>query len=336
MVHEGRVLGRVEHLEQRRRGVAPHVGPHLVHLVEHQQRVAGLAALQRVDDAAGERPDVGAPVPPHLGLVAYATQRHAREPPLQGLGDALAERRLPHAGRPDEAQDAPLRLRVEGAHGEVLEDALLHRLQVVVVAVQDLPRGLEVAPVLRGAAPRERGERLEIGPRHVVLGRLGRHLAQPLELAVDDLLRLGRDARLLEATTQLVQLVLALVLAQLLADHAQLLAQHVLALVLVETRLDLLLDLAPHLEHLQLLAEQLGQPLEALVHLVDREQLRLGGEGQIDVGGDEVGELAGVGDPGEHFVQLFAQVGRDVDDAGELGVHRALERLGARVLGELG
>src|SRR5256885_17042008 len=87
-----------------------------------------------------------------------------------------------------------------------------------------------------------------MGPRHVVLGRLGRHLAQPLELALDDLLRLGRDARLLEATTQLVQLVLALVLAQLLADHAQLLAQHVLALVLVETRLDLLLDLAPHLE----------------------------------------------------------------------------------------
>src|SRR2546425_463865 len=189
----------------------------------------------------------------------------ARNPPLQGLGDALAERRLPHAGRPDEAQDASLRLRVESAHGKVFEDALLHRLQVVVVAVQDLPRGLEVAPVLRGAAPRERGERLEIGPRHVVLGRLGRHLAQPLELAVDDLLRLGRDARLLEATTQLGQLVLALFLAQLLADHAQLLAQHVLALVLVETRLDLLLDLAPHLEHLQFLAEQLGQPLEALV-----------------------------------------------------------------------
>src|SRR5213594_432548 len=144
-------------------------------------------------------------MPSHLGLVPHAAQRHAREAPLQRLRNALAERRLPHPGRPDEAQDASLRLRVEGAHGEVFEDALLHRLEVVVVAIQDLPRGLEVAPVLRGAAPRERGERLEIGPRHVVLGRLGRHLAQPLELAVDDLLRLGRDARLDELGRRLEQ-----------------------------------------------------------------------------------------------------------------------------------
>ena len=74
---------------------------------------------------------------------------------------------------------------------------------------------------------------------------------------------------------------------------------------LVEARADFLLDLAPYFQHLELLAQQLGEPLEAAVHVGDGEQLRLGGERELQVGGDEVGELPRVGDAAEYLVQLF-------------------------------
>jgi len=58
----------------------------------------------------------------------------------------------------------------------------------------------------------------------VVLGRLRRHLTQPLELAVHDLLGFVVQPGSLEPAGELGQLVLSFFLAQLLADHAQLLA----------------------------------------------------------------------------------------------------------------
>ena len=268
----------------------------------------------------------------HLRFVAHAAERHAREAPAQRLRDALAERRLADARRPDEAHDAAARRPVERAHGEILEDPLFDGLEIVVIAIEDVARGLQIEPVFRGAVPRQGREHFEVGTRHVVLGRLGRHLPQPLELALDHLGGFLVQAGAVEPVGQLRQLVVRVLFTQLLADDAQLLAQHVFALVLVQPRPHLLLDLAADLEHLQLLAEQFRQALQPVIHVVDGEQLGLGREGEVQVGGYEVGELARVGNADEHLVQLLAQVGRDVDDAGELGMHGALQRLGARIL----
>ena len=67
--------------------------------------------------------------------------RRARRPPrcartfaLHRRGDRAAERGLAHAGRADEQDDRAARLGVQLAHGEELEDAVLHALDVVVVA----------------------------------------------------------------------------------------------------------------------------------------------------------------------------------------------------------
>ena len=48
----------------------------------------------------------------------------------------LRQRRLADAGRPDEAQDRPLHVGVQLAHGEVLEDAVLGLLEAGVVGVE--------------------------------------------------------------------------------------------------------------------------------------------------------------------------------------------------------
>ena len=264
-----------------------------------------------MEDAPGDGADVGAAVAADLGLVAHAAERHAGEFASQRLGDALAEGGFPHARRSDEAEDAAARRRVQRAHGEVLENPLLDRLQVVVVAIEDLARRFQVEPVLRHLPPRQPRDHVEVRTRDVVLGGLRRHLPQALELAVGDFLRFGREARRLEPLAELGELVVGRLFAELLFDHLQLLAQHVLALVLVEPRLDLFLDLVAHLEHLQLLGEELVEALEAPRDVRGGEQLRLGGQGDVEVRGDEVGELAGVVDALEDFVQLRPQVRRD-------------------------
>src|SRR5207248_2465396 len=46
------VLARIEHLEQRARGVAAEVGADLVDLIEHHHRIAGAGATQFLNDTS--------------------------------------------------------------------------------------------------------------------------------------------------------------------------------------------------------------------------------------------------------------------------------------------
>ncbi len=105
VVAELAVLLGVEHLEQRRRRVAPEVSANLVNFIEHDHRVHRPGLLHRLDDPAGQRADVGAPVAADLRLVADAAQREAHEAAVHGAGDAAPQRGLADAGRPDQAED---------------------------------------------------------------------------------------------------------------------------------------------------------------------------------------------------------------------------------------
>ena len=169
VVAEARVLLGVEHLQHRARRVAAEVGSHLVDLVDHQHRVDRAGVPQRADDRSGHRADVGAPVTADLRLVAHAADRHALERALHGGGDRSSQRRLAHAGRAHEQDDRAARVGLELADREELEDAVLHPLDVVVVAVEHRPRVLQVQVVLGGLRPRQRGEPLEVGADHAVL-----------------------------------------------------------------------------------------------------------------------------------------------------------------------
>ena len=148
VVLEGVVLLRIEHLEQRRGGIAAEVGAELVDLVEHDHRVVRAGGAQALDDAAGQGADVGAAVAADLGLVAHAAERDADELAAQGAGDRAAERGLAGARRADEAEDRPLGVVLQLAHGEELEDAVLDLLEVVVVLVEHLAGVRDVEVVL--------------------------------------------------------------------------------------------------------------------------------------------------------------------------------------------
>ena len=126
---------------------------------------------------------------------------------------------------------------------------------------------------------------------------------------------------------------LLVALAELLLDRLQLLAQEVLALVLADLGLHLRLDLRAELEHLELLDQH---PVERVHPRPDVERLEdlllhRGADGG-QAGGDEVGELARVGDVGRERLQVVGQQRRQRDDLLEVALDVALQRVDLEVI----
>ena len=158
VVAERVVLGRVEHLEQGRAGVAAPVGADLVDLVEHDHRVHRPRVAQRAHQAAREGADVRAAVAADLGLVADAAERHADELASGRTRDRLADRGLAGAGRADQREDragapvlADAALDAQLLDRQVLDDAVLDVLEAGVVGVEHLA-GVHRVELLVGAS----------------------------------------------------------------------------------------------------------------------------------------------------------------------------------------
>src|SRR5439155_13282419 len=155
--------------------------------VDQHHRIARLDVANRADDRPGHRADVRTAMTADLGFVANAADRDARELALERACDRLAERRLADPGRADEAEDLARGVIAKLRDGEVLDDPLLHLLEVVVVLVEDLARAIEIEVVLRGLAPRQGRDPVEVGSDDAVLGGRRRQLLEARELAVSRL-----------------------------------------------------------------------------------------------------------------------------------------------------
>ena len=154
---------------------------------------------------------------------------------------------------------------------QVLEDALLDLVQIVVVLVQDLPRPADVDGPAAQLGPGQTRQPLEVGDDHAVLGRGRRQALQPRELPIRLAPGLLRQAGLLDLPTQLGQPSVAIVLiAELLVNRPELLPQVEVALLLGKPLLGVGGDLPAQLAHGQLALEQIYQPAE-----LGRDRLQL-------------------------------------------------------------
>ena len=162
MVGKGVVLLGVQYLQQGARGIAVVGRVELVHLVQHHHRVRHAALVDAVHDAAGHGPDVRAAVAANVRLVMHAAEAHAHILAAQRAGDALADAGLAGARRPHEEQDRAGLLLFQVHHGDLLDDAVLHLGEPVVVLVQDLPRLIQIDA--RGVLllPGEAGHKVQI------------------------------------------------------------------------------------------------------------------------------------------------------------------------------
>ena len=93
-------------------------------------------------------------MPTNLGLVVQAAKAHAHELAAHRASDRLAKRCLTNSWRAGEAKDWTLHLWGELAHREVLNDALLHLLQTVVIVGEHLGRLLDLNAIFGGNVPR--------------------------------------------------------------------------------------------------------------------------------------------------------------------------------------
>ncbi len=126
-------------------------------------------------------------------------------------------------------------------------------------------------------------------------------------------------------------------LAELLLDRLQLLAQVILALRLVHLSLHLGVDLVGELQDLELAVQELEHVLETLRDLDQVEDLHLLFDGDVHVGGDQVGEVAGIVDAFHELRGARRDLGHEADDLARrlLHVHHQrldLERIGVDVL----
>src|SRR5579859_1167156 len=169
-----------------------------------------------------------------LGFVAHAADREPDERALERSCDRLAERRLADARRPDEAEDLPGRVVSELRDREMLDDPLLHLLEVEVILVQDLACVREIEVVGRRPSPRQRRDPVEVGADDAVLGGCSRQPFETSQLTQRSLLGILRQVERLDARTELVHLgLLRVSLAELVLNGLELLAEIELALSLL-------------------------------------------------------------------------------------------------------
>ena len=180
--------------------------------------------------------------------------------------------------------------------GEELEHAILHVTEPVVILVEDSRRVLDVELLLGALAPRQLGDRLEVGADHLRLHRLAAGARQPRPLAGDLLAGLVGKRQFVEPGLEILQRGIATILvAELLLDRAQLLAQVRLALAAAQLVLDLRLDLLLCRHHVELALHVDEDAAQPVIH---RERLEhaLGiAGGDLEVGRHEIREPAGLG-----------------------------------------
>ncbi len=293
MIEEVAVLLRVQDLEQGRGGVAVVGGADLVDLVEHDDRIGRAGVFDRLEELAGHGADVGAPVALDLGLVADAADREAIEAPAECIGDGVPDRGLADTGRADQQDDGAGDLALVDANGQEFQDAFLHILQAVMIAIQDAARALEIQLVGRVLAPGQDRDPVQIVAGDGVFRRACLQHAQLVHLLFDALARLLGQDELFDPRCEAVDLGGAVVLgdAQLLLDRLELLAQKELALLLVHLLLDRAPDLLLGAGELELVVEQdqhlfhARQQRQDLQHLLE---LLLGRGGEA---GREIGEM---------------------------------------------
>ena len=196
----------------------------------------------------------------------------------------------PFAGRAGRAEVA---LVAQLAHGEELDDPVLHVAQAVMVGVEHRPGRGQVEVVRRGLAPGQVEHAVEPGADPALLGALRAGALQAVDLLVDRLPHLGRNRQRLQPGAVLGGRI-AVVLAQLLADGGQLLAQQVLPLLLLDALGDVGADLLVDLQLGQVLLGPGQHQLHPSADLGGLEHGEAVVVRRLGPGGHGVGERPGI------------------------------------------
>ena len=314
MIVEGVVLLGVEDLEQSGGGIAPEVISELVDFIEHEDGVGAPGLLQTLNDASGKRADVGAAVSADFRLVADAAEGHADKLAAHGFGDGLAEGGLADSRRSDETDDRGLAVVLELEDGKEFQNALLDVLETVVVAVEK-PGGLaDVETVLCEIVPRDGEEPVDVGVCDVVFGGRLRDHVETFKLLFEDFGDFLGQFELAHALLNVLNVGIAVALAELLLDGAELFTEEELALGFAHGVVDLRLDFRTEPEYFHLAIEEDGQQMEPFLKLGKGQDGKFLKIADVDRVGDQVHDAGVVREVEDGDFELLGEVRREGND----------------------
>src|SRR5690606_3489773 len=137
VILESMVLLGIEHLKQGRRRITAEIGAHFVNLVEQEQRVTHTYLGHVLENLARHRTDVGTSVTADLGFVAHTAKRHADKFTIRRASNRLTQGGLTDTRRADQTQYGRLELVNALLYSQVLDNALFHFLEAVVIGVEN-------------------------------------------------------------------------------------------------------------------------------------------------------------------------------------------------------
>ncbi len=233
---------------------------------------------------------------PDIRFVPDAPQGHPHVLAAHGLGDGPGDGGLAHPGGTHQAEDLALDLGGEFPHRQGFQHPLLHLLEAVVLPVQQPPGLVDVDLVPGIDVPGQVQDGVQVDPEHrAFLGTAG-HPAQPLQFLEEFGLRFRRQLEGEYPGPVVVQfLVAVLALPQFLRDDLHLLPEIILPLVFVHLLPHPLLDALLQVEYLVLLLQQADDHLQAAGDAGFLQDALLDVIIDVDVGGDVLRKVEGVG-----------------------------------------
>src|SRR5206468_10060611 len=129
-------------------------------------RIPRTAAAQFLNDPARHRTDVRAAMTADLRFIAHSAETDPDKFAAERVGNGLAEAGLSYARWPEKTEDRAVSLRIEFSHGQIFDQPFLHFLKIVMVAIKDLLRLIEVEIVLAQFVPWQIGKNLNVTHDH--------------------------------------------------------------------------------------------------------------------------------------------------------------------------
>ena len=145
----------------------------------------------------------------NFGFIVHTAKRNTDKFASEGTSDGFAERGFAHARRSDKAENRALHSRLQFFHSQIIENALFHFFEIVVILIQDVLRLRNVdfrRP--RRLAPRQGSHPLKICARNHVLCGSRRHFCEALQFAVALFLCFRSHLRFFDFFAQLVDFLL--------------------------------------------------------------------------------------------------------------------------------
>ena len=193
----------------------------------------------------------------NLSLIPYTAQTHAGIGAAHAFCDGSGNRRFADTRRANQANDLPLDIRAELAHGQNFKNAILYFFQSVMIPVQNRLCALDVQIVYGEFAPRQIQAGVQIGPNHSGFLTVSLHTGQTIRLLHELFTCFVRQRQGLNPAAIGIRLSAGILrLIQLIRDGTHLFPQVIIPLVFVHLLIDFVVDFFFNLKDLAFAAQQ--------------------------------------------------------------------------------